>query len=192
MDAAIQDSLRMSGLNSSRHRQPAVMRVSSKTGATGGGGSGASSQGSASHRTPRASATRGVAAAGATDSPRSLRSLSPRASPVAAGRPAISDGLNGGPEAGVLGAPGSGSPGGASLLAIQREYAKQCANHSGVAIDQSVMDGLSTKQLEVHLDQYSSNDLKVFFFIMKKASQFKSLAFMLGQATVDYCTWAVA
>ena len=43
----------------------------------------------------------------------------------------------------------------------------------------------SSLHLHVHLDQYSANDLKVFFQIMKKAGNFKSIKLSLGQTSLD-------
>lgn len=43
----------------------------------------------------------------------------------------------------------------------------------------------STRHLHVNLDQYSGNDLKVFFQILKKAGNFKSIKLALGQTSLD-------
>lgn len=37
----------------------------------------------------------------------------------------------------------------------------------------------------MNLDQYSGNDLKVFFQILKKAGNFKSIKLALGQTSLD-------
>ena len=120
MDSAIQDSLRMSGIASTRHRQPVRTRSSRSL-----------QRPSSGPQSPM----------WAVDSPGSMGSRptasTPR-SPVAALR--------------AKGVQDDGGGSEASLLPLQKDYAKLCASHSGVAIDQTVMDGLRCVGLRCHGD----------------------------------------
>ena len=120
MDGPPRDSLRMSGIASTRHRQPVRTRSSRSL-----------QRPSSGPQSPM----------WAVDSPGSMGSRptasTPR-SPVAALR--------------AKGVQDDGGGSEASLLPLQKDYAKLCASHSGVAIDQTVMDGLRCVGLRCHGD----------------------------------------